>query len=72
MYIFPQVCLFTLLLKMLLLLKFIYFYICPVSVYIKKPVPEGAYVVGGFSASVCSKSCDVWHLMNHQAMLTGN
>jgi hypothetical protein len=57
---------------MLLLLKFLYFYICPVSVYIKKPVREGAYLLGGFSTSICSKSYNVWQLMNQQALLTGN
>jgi len=57
---------------MSVLLKFLYFYICPVSVYIKKPVPVGAYLVGAFSASTCGKNCEMWQLMHQQALLTGN
>jgi hypothetical protein len=55
-----------------MLLKCLYFYICPVSVYIKKPVPVVAYLVAAFSASKCGKSCKMWQLMHQQAPLTGN
>lgn len=55
-----------------MLLKCLYFYIYPVSVYNKKPVPVGAYLVGAFSASTCGKSYEMWHLMHKQALLTGN
>jgi len=54
------------------LLKCLYFYICPVSVYSKKPVPVGAYLVGAFSASTCGKCCKIWRLMHQHALLTGN
>jgi len=55
-----------------MLLKCLYFYICPVSLCIKKPVPVGAYLVGAYSASTCGKSCEMWQLMHQQALLTGN
>jgi len=48
---------------MSVLLEFLYFYICPVSVYVKKPVPVGAYLVGALSASTCGKNCKMWQLM---------
>jgi len=57
---------------MSVLLKFLYFYICPVSVYIKKPVPVVVYLVGAFSASTCGKNREMWQLMHQQVLLTGN